>query len=104
MMIYVQNRYKPMRKSKKKINASRRPSKVRIIPIETKINPVASGMVVRQTKQYQSLVTTSGSTTKPIQGKVYTGTAMIGIGTLHKSNAVPVFKAEDLKDQAKMRR
>ena len=52
----------------------------------------------------QSLVTTSGSTTKPIQGKVYTGTAMIGIGTLHKSNAVPVFKAEDLKDQAKMRR
>jgi len=104
MMIYVQNRYKPMRKSKKKTNASNKPKKVYLKPIQTTINPVASGVVVRQTKQYQSLVTTTGSTTKPIQGKVYTGTAMIGIGTLHKSNAVPVFKAEDLKDQAKMRR
>jgi|SRR6056300_1726641 hypothetical protein len=104
MIIYVQNKYKPMRKSKKKINASRRPSKVRIIPIESKINPVVSGVVIRETPHYQSLVTTSGSTTKPIQGKVYTGTAMIGIGTLHKSNAVPVFKKEDLEDQAKMRR
>ena len=36
--------------------------------------------------------------------KVYTGDAMIGIGQLHKSNAVPVFKAEDAKDIAKMRR
>lgn len=34
----------------------------------------------------------------------YTGTNMIGIGTLHKSNAVPVFKGEDAVDLAKMRR
>jgi len=58
----------------------------------------------RDTKQYQSLVTAGGSTTKPIHGKVYTGTAMKGIGTLHKSNAVPIFTDEEAKDQANMRR
>ena len=36
--------------------------------------------------------------------KVYTGDAMIGIGQLHKSNAIPVFKQDDAKDLAKMRR
>lgn len=34
----------------------------------------------------------------------YTGTKMIGIGTLHKSNAVPVFSDEEAIDMAKMRR
>jgi hypothetical protein len=34
----------------------------------------------------------------------YTGTEMIGIGQLHKSNAVPVFKAQEAKDLASMRR
>lgn len=34
----------------------------------------------------------------------YTGDAMIGIGQLHKSNAVPVFKQQDAEDLAKMRR
>lgn len=36
--------------------------------------------------------------------KVYTGDKMLGIGTLHKSNAVPVFRVEDAHDMAKMRR
>jgi hypothetical protein len=35
---------------------------------------------------------------------VYTGDAMIGIATLHKSNAVPVFSEQDAKDISKMRR
>lgn len=42
--------------------------------------------------------------TKPIEGKRYTGSAIIGIGTLHKSNAVPIFSQEEAEDQAKMRR
>lgn len=58
----------------------------------------------RDTKQFKSLVTPGGNTTKPIHGKVYTGTAMKGIGTLHKSNAVPIFSDEEAKDQANMRR
>lgn len=36
--------------------------------------------------------------------KVYTGDAMIGIGQLHKSNGIPVFRAEDAVDVSKMRR
>lgn len=38
------------------------------------------------------------------ESKYYTGDAMIGIGQLHKSNSVPVFRKEDAEDQAKMRR
>lgn len=34
----------------------------------------------------------------------YTGDAMIGITTLHKSNAVPVFDLDYAKECAKMRR
>ena len=34
----------------------------------------------------------------------YTGDAMIGIGQLHKSNAIPIFKQKDAEDLAKMRR
>ena len=34
----------------------------------------------------------------------YTGTKMIGIGTLHKSNAVPVFSDHEAKEMARMRR
>lgn len=36
--------------------------------------------------------------------KTYTGDKMLGIGTLHKSNAVPVFSQEEAQDMAKMRR
>jgi hypothetical protein len=36
--------------------------------------------------------------------KVYTGDAMIGISVLHKSNGIPVFRDEDIKDISKMRR
>lgn len=34
----------------------------------------------------------------------YTGTKMIGIGTLHKSNAVPVFSEDEAQEMARMRR
>ena len=36
--------------------------------------------------------------------KVYTGTKIIGIGTMHKSNAVPIFTDDEAKDVASMRR
>jgi len=34
----------------------------------------------------------------------YTGDKMLGIGTLHKSNAVPVFSNNEAKEMARMRR
>ena len=51
----------------------------------------------------KSLQTEHGVATKK-QIPVYTGDAMIGISTLHKSNGVPVFRDEDIKDISKMRR
>ncbi len=36
--------------------------------------------------------------------KIYTGTKIKGIGTMHKSNAVPIFSDEEAIDIAKMRR
>ena len=34
----------------------------------------------------------------------YTGTKILGIGTMHKSNAVPIFSDEEAQDISKMRR
>ena len=59
---------------------------------------------IRETPKYPSLATFGDNCTKPIHGKVYTGNKMIGIGTLHKRNAVPIFSSDDAKDQAAMRR
>ena len=36
--------------------------------------------------------------------KVYTGTKIKGIGTMHKSNAVPIFSDDEAQDIAHMRR
>jgi hypothetical protein len=46
---------------------------------------------------------TPGSSTASVH-KVYTGTKVLGIGTMHKSNAVPVFSNEEAHDIATMRR
>ena len=44
-----------------------------------------------------------GNATLPAP-KVYTGTKVLGIATMHKSNAVPVFSDEQAVDISKMRR
>jgi hypothetical protein len=36
--------------------------------------------------------------------KIYTGTKVKGIGTMHKSNAVPIFSDEEARDISSMRR
>ena len=40
--------------------------------------------------------------TKP--APVYTGTKVLGIGTMHKSNAVPIFSSEEAVEISSMRR
>jgi hypothetical protein len=39
-----------------------------------------------------------------VKDNQYTGTKIKGIGTMHKSNAVPVFSDEEARDISKMRR
>lgn len=48
-------------------------------------------------------VNTGGNATLA-PAKVYTGTKVLGIGTMHKSNAVPIFSNEEAHDIATMRR
>lgn len=65
-----------------------------------------SGRVTRvgsDTRHIPSVDTGVGvAAKKPVQH--YTGDAMIGIGQLHKSNAVPIFSQEEAIDISKMRR
>jgi len=66
-------------------------------------SPVVTGVYVRETQKIKSLNTGLGVATKA-PAKVYTGDKMMGIATMHKSNAVPVFTDEQAKDISSMRR
>jgi len=55
------------------------------------------------TAHIKSLGTTNGVASLA-PAKVYTGTKVKGIATMHKSNAVPVFSDEQAVDISKMRR
>lgn len=57
----------------------------------------------RETPRYESQVTSGGST-PPVRDMTYTGDKIKGIGTLHKSNGVPVFTDQEAKDISSMRR
>lgn len=57
----------------------------------------------RETPNYPSLNSKEYACSKK-EAMYYTGDKMKGIGTLHKSNAVPIFTDEEAKDQAAMRR
>ena len=73
-------------------------------PLKSKVkSPVVTGVYIRETAKIKSLDTGLGVATKPAP-KVYTGTAIKGIGTMHKSNAVPIFSDEEAIDISKMRR
>jgi hypothetical protein len=58
----------------------------------------------RETPKIPSLDPTNMAPCLKAPDKVYTGTMIKGIGTMHKSNAVPIFSDEQAVDIAKMRR
>ena len=57
----------------------------------------------RETPHIASLPFTGGPCVKA-PDKVYTGDKIKGIGTMHKSNAVPIFSDEEAVEISKMRR
>jgi hypothetical protein len=57
----------------------------------------------RSTRHIPSLDTGLG-TTAPVPTKQYTGDKMIGIGTMHKSNMVPIFSDKEAREISTMRR
>jgi hypothetical protein len=60
-------------------------------------------VIPRSTDHIPSRADSSGVAARA-PDKVYTGTAVVGISTLHKSNGVPVFSKEEAIDISKMRR
>ena len=69
-------------------------------PLEYKLTtPVG-----RETQKIGSLDTGHMGAISSKQIPKYTGTKMLGIGTLHKSNGVPVFSEQEALDIATMRR
>jgi hypothetical protein len=79
-------------------------TKVARFQVTTNKRPTLEIPSYRQTPEIRSVDTWSGHGTAKKESNVYTGDKMLGIGTLHKSNAVPVFSQEDAQDMAKMRR
>ncbi len=74
----------------------------KFVPLEVKHDPVMDR--IRQHKEmYPSLNSMQGNTAKPVP-KVYTGTLIKGIATMHKSNAVPVINDEQAIEISRMRR
>ena len=56
------------------------------------------------TRHIPSLDTGHSGPVSSKENPKYTGTKILGIGTMHKSNAVPVFSNEEAIDISKMRR
>lgn len=85
---------KPYAKRKKKFTT----------PTSTK-TPILSYAEERmaESKVYKSVPDTVGTAPR-VESPRYTGYLVKGIGTMHKSNAVPIIDQEQMKDLAKMRR
>jgi uncharacterized protein YnzC (UPF0291/DUF896 family) len=79
------------------------PQKITKVKVVTNKIPSLSVPPGRETPKFPSLNSSAYTCTKK-QPLYYTGDKMKGIGTLHKSNAVPIFTDEEAKDQANMRR
>jgi hypothetical protein len=62
-----------------------------------------SAPVGRSTSNHIPSRVTEGGSTAPVH-KVYTGNKILGIGTMHKSNAVPIFSDEQAVEISRMRR
>ena len=71
---------------------------------EKKFTLVQSGVFPRETQRVESLNTDNFSPCVKQEKNKYTGTNMLGVSTLHKSNSVPVFNNDDAVDHANMRR
>jgi hypothetical protein len=90
-------------KSKWAVNNERKRASKKFEPMQTDAYRLTAP-AGRETQKINSLDTghTGAVTVKQIPQ--YTGTKIIGIGTMHKSNAVPIFSDEQAKDISTMRR
>jgi hypothetical protein len=79
----------------------RRRKRALAAPVWTEPTPKHRGATDPKPKSLNTWVTGAVNTPQTPQ---YTGTKIIGIGTMHKSNAVPIFSDQEAKDISTMRR
>lgn len=80
-----------------------------LVSVEGKTSKSSKSLIPKyafrgQDEKLPSLNTSGPMATGKAESKKYTGTAMLGVSTMHKSNSVPVFSVEDAIDIARMRR
>ena len=73
-------------------------------PITEKRVPLKEMAIYRRETPHFASVDTGFVPCTKKDSKTYTGDKIKGIGTMHKSNAVPVFSNDEAKDIASMRR
>ena len=105
--------YTNQRSKKRKTNAKQRALQEEWLALVARTAPKSKSHSVvplqqpkpyrRETQYYPSLNSNEYNVYRK-DTMQYTGDKMKGIGTLHKSNAVPIFTDEEAKDQAAMRR
>ncbi len=72
------------------------------VPDDEKTKHEEEVRIVSETPRSLSSWITGPVASKP--SPTYTGTKILGIGTMHKSNAVPIFSDEEAKEVSSMRR
>lgn len=111
-MIYTNQRSKLSKKQKAKrrdLLKEQRIAKKELLEMKKgplKMSDLRAEESRRYREMYPSLDSESGVAGVALkkESPQYTGDLLIGIATMHKSNAVPVLKQEDAEDLAKMRR
>ena len=99
-MKWSKQTYKMLQKNKQR---KRRDKLQNLQHVANQTLPFTTVCPPRETPRPASLGTDNGVALKK-ETMYYTGNNIKGIGTLHKSNAVPVFTDAEAKDQATMRR
>ena len=90
-------------RKKRKNGIKKRKTTFRSCTAVTK-QPSYADIRMAEAKNYPSRDDGTVGATPRREPQQYTGTLVKGIGTMHKSNAVPVIDEEQMKDLARMRR
>jgi hypothetical protein len=89
---------------KRKSKKTKGPVYAKYTPPEFKPYRPAPNPYYSNTSQYASVTTTGPINTSKPERKEYTGTLVVGIATMHKSNAVPIINQEQAEEISRMRR
>lgn len=106
-MIYTDTKSKMTRKDREKrehILEEQRAIKNSLKRTVCRKNSILTPKVYRRETEYIPSLGDGIGNAAALDVKRYTGDAIVGIGVLHKSNSIPIFKQEDAVDLANMRR